>query len=382
MNKTIYLDNNATSKIDGEVLRVIEPFLKEEYGNPSSTYAFGNKEKEAIKKARHYVASLIGADDDEIVFTSGSSESNVTAIMSAARSNPTKRHIISTKMEHASIMETFAYLESIGYEISYLDVDKNGRFNPGDLERKIKKETFLIVMMLANNETGNIYPVAECAKIAHKHRILFHSDAVQALGKTDIDVNALSIDTLSLSAHKIHGPKGIGALYIKRQAPFVPLIFGHQEKNRRGGTENVPFIVGFGHASKMLLEEDPLIRERIRELRDRLEKTLMANVENTIIYGDIDNRLYNTSNIAFKGVKGDELMILLESFGVLVSTGSACNSEIALPSHVLLAMDSDLENYSPIRISLSKYTTSDEIDTAIKIITNCVTTLRKNGKGK
>lgn len=381
MNSNIYLDNNATTKCDPDVLEAMLPYLKEEYGNPSSTYAFGRHVKDKIKEARENVARLLNAKEDEIVFTSCASESNVTAIMNAIHSNEEKKHIITTKVEHASIMETMKYLETLGYEITYLDVDSKGQINVGDVEKAIKEDTVLIAMMMANNEIGTIYPITEVGKLAKKYNILFHVDAVQAVGKVKIDVIDSNIDTLSLSAHKIHGPKGIGVLYVKEGIPFKPLIFGHQEKNRRGGTENVAYIIGLGEAVKKILEDDYKKNEHLKMLRDKLENELKRNIDDIYIYGDLENRLSNTTSIAFKGVKGEELLLLLESFNIYVSTGSACNSEIAEPSHVLVACNANLNDYSPIRISLSKYTTEEEIDKFIDRMIIVVDKLRnKNTK--
>lgn len=377
MNSKIYLDNNATTKCDKEVFDVMIPYLNDLYGNPSSTYSFGKNIKEEILKSKKNIALLINADANEIIFTSCASESNCAAIMSAVRNNPEKRHIITTKVEHASVIETMKYLESIGYEITYLSVDDNGKINLEELKQAINDDTFLISIMMANNEIGNIYPIKEIGKIAYENNILFHCDAVQAVGKVNIDVKDMDIGTLSLSGHKIHAPKGIGVLYIKNGIPFTPLVFGHQEQNKRGGTENVPYIIGLGKAIELLLKDNNLVNDRLRELRDYMETEIKNNIDDIKIYGDLDNRLPNTSSIAFKGVNADELLLLLESFDIYVSTGSACNSELSEPSHVLMACNADLENYSPIRISLSKYNTKDEIDVFVKRLVNIINMIRR-----
>lgn len=380
MNQTIYFDNNATTQIDEAVLNEMLPYLKEQYGNPSSTYSFGKNIKDKITAIRKNIAKLINADYQEIIFTSCASESNVAAIMSAVKANPTKRHIITTKVEHASVLETCKQLEKEGYKITYLSVDRYGRISLEELEASITENTVLISIMMANNELGNIYPIKEIGHIARKHNILFHCDAVQAIGKVSVDVREMNIDTLSLSGHKIHAPKGIGVLYVRNGMNFQPLIFGHQENNRRGGTENVPYIMGLGKAVDIILEDDYQINAKIKALRDNLEKQIQENIEDTIVYGDKDNRLPNTLNIAFKGVKSDELLLMLESFNIYVSTGSACNSELAEPSHVLVACNADLENYSPIRISLSKYNKEEEINFFVKRLITIVSMLRrKNG---
>ncbi len=377
MNQDIYFDNNATTKVDEKVLDAMMPYFKENYGNPSSTYFFGKKIKEEIIKAKKNIAKLLNANVNEIIFTSCASESNVTAIMNAIRSDPTKKHIVTTKVEHASILETMKYLENNGYDITYLSVDKFGKINLEELEQSITNNTCLIAVMLANNELGNIYPIKEIGKIARKHNILFHCDAVQAIGKIKIDVNDMNIDTLSLSGHKIHAPKGIGVLYVKSNVSFTPLIFGHQEYNKRGGTENVPYIIGLSKAVEMILDNDYKINEELANLRNYMEGQIKDNIEDVIIYGDLNNRLPNTSNIAFKDVKADELLLILESFNIFISTGSACNSELAEPSHVLVACNADLKNYSPIRVSLSKYNTKEEIDIFVKRLISTVNMLRR-----
>lgn len=379
MNSKIYLDNNATTKCDEEVLNAMLPYLKEQYGNPSSTYFFGKEVKDDISKARRNIAKLINANENEIIFTSCASESNVSAIMNAIRIYPNKKHIITTKVEHASIMETMKYLESIGYNVTYLSVDTFGKINLQELENSITESTCLISIMMANNEIGNIYPIKEIGRIAKKHNILFHCDTVQAIGKVKIDVREMNIDTLSLSGHKINAPKGIGVLYVRNDIPYMPLIFGHQESNRRGGTENVPYIIGLGKAVELILNDNYESNKKLQQLRDYMENEIKDKISDVVIYGDLENRLPNTSSIAFKGVKADELLLMLESFNIFISTGSACNSEIAEPSHVLTACNADLENYSPIRVSLGKYNTKEEIDTFVKRLINIVNMIRKRG---
>ncbi|MCI9287146.1 MAG: aminotransferase class V-fold PLP-dependent enzyme [Clostridia bacterium] len=380
MISKIYFDNNATTKCDENVVNAMLPYFNEEYGNPSSIYSFGKEIKDDITKARKNIAKLLNADENEIIFTSCASESNVTAIMNAVNNNPNKKHIITTKVEHASIMETMKNLETKGYEITYLSVDEKGRISIEELKQSIREDTILICIMMANNEIGNIYPIKEIGKIAKENNILFHCDAVQAVGKIKIDVKDMNIDMLSLSGHKIHAPKGIGVLYVNKEIQFNQLIFGHQEKNRRGGTENVPYIIGLGIAAKNILEDDYKVNEKIKGLRDKLEKEIKNNIEDIIIYGDLENRLPNTSNIAFKGVNGEEILLMLESFNIYVSTGSACNSEIAEQSHVLTACKADLDNYSPIRISLAKDNTEEEVDIFVQRLTNVINMLRKKSE--
>ncbi|MBQ6992549.1 MAG: aminotransferase class V-fold PLP-dependent enzyme [Clostridia bacterium] len=385
MNSKIYFDNNATTQCDEHVIDSMLPYFRNNYGNPSSIYSFGKEIKEEISKSREKIAKLLNADKEEIIFTSCASESNVSAIMNAINNNPSKKHIITTKVEHASIIETMKNLETKGFNITYLSVDNKGRLNLDELKESISDDTLLISIMMANNEIGNIYPIQEIGQIAKEHNILFHCDAVQAVGKVKIDVKEMNIDTLSLSGHKIHAPKGIGVLYVKKDLHYTPLIFGHQEKNKRGGTENVPYIIGLGKAAELLLEEETEINTRLEFLRNKLEKEIKENITDVHIYGDLENRLPNTSSIAFKGIKGEEILLVLESYNIYVGTGSACNSELAEPSHVLVACNANLEDYSPIRISLGKYNTEKDIETFIKILTNVVNMLRslkdnKNGK--
>ena len=379
MDKNIYFDNNATTKCDEKVVEAMKEYFEEEYGNPSSIYSFGSSVKEKIEEARSLVAKLLHAESEEILFTSCASESNVTAIMSAVRNNRDKKHIITTSIEHASIMETMSYLSSIGYEVTYLSVDECGRLDLEELKKSIREDTLLITVMLANNEIGNIYPIKEIGSIAHEHGILFHVDAVQAVGKIDIDVNELGADTLTLAGHKIYAPKGVGALYIRKGIPYTPLIFGHQEGSRRGGTENSPYIIGLGKAVELLLEDNNEY-ERIKKLRDKMEEEILSSIEDVHIYGDLENRMPNTSCIAFKGVKGDELLLVLESFGIYVSTGSACNAQLSEPSHVLVACHADLENYSPIRISIGKYNTESDVKELVDKLILSINMLRKKNK--
>ena len=377
MEKKIYFDNNATTKCIQEVLKEMEPYMKEQFGNPSSIYSFGANIKDKINHARQMVAKLLNAKAEEIIFTSGASESNTTAIMSAVNNNPEKKHIITTKVEHASIMENMKYLERQGYNITYLSVDNLGRLDLKQLKQSIREDTFLISIMMANNEIGNLYPIKEISEIIKGKNILFHTDATQAVGKISIDVKRLNIDTLSFSGHKVNAPKGIGVLYVKNKTPFTPLIFGHQEKNKRGGTENVPYIIGLGKAVEIILDDNYKSNQKIKELRDYMEAKIKNNIEDVLIYGDVDNRLCNTSNIAFKGVKAEELLLMLESFNIYVSTGSACNSESIEPSYVLTACNADLNNYSPIRISLGKENTKEEIDIFIKILKDIIKNMRR-----
>ncbi len=377
MNAKIYLDNNATTKCDERVLETLLPYLKDEYENPSSIYTLGRKIKEKLSEARKKVAKVINAKEEEIIFTSCASESNSMAIMNAVKNHPKQRHIITTKVEHASILEAMHDLEQQGYYVTYLSVNEKGQLSLEELEQAITKDTFLIVVMMANNELGNLYPIKEIGALAEKYHIYFHTDAVQALGKIKIDVRDLKITTLSLSGHKIHAPKGIGVLYVKENTPVQPLIYGHQEHNFRGGTENVAFIMALGTAAELIYQDEYQTNIKLKYLRDKMEKEIKERIEEVYIYGDLENRLPNTSSIAIKGIKGEELMLLLESFGIYVSTGSACNSEIAEPSHVLVACKANMEDYSPIRISLGKYNTEAEIEEFVKRLESIVRLKRR-----
>ncbi len=377
MNLKIYLDNNATTKCDEEILNAMLPYLKENFGNPSSLYSFSKEVKDKVTEARKNVAKLLNAKESEIIFTSCASESNVSAIMNAVKNNPTKKHIITTKVEHASIMETMKYLEIQGYEITYLSSDNKGRIDLTELKNSIKKDTLLICVMMANNEIGNLYPINEIGEIARENQILFHCDAVQAVGKVKIDVQDMKIDTLSLSGHKIYAPKGIGVLYVKKGISFTPLIFGHQENNRRGGTENVPYIIGIGKAAEMIIKDDYKSVEKLEMLRNQMEVKIQNEIEDVYFYGDLKNRLPNTTNVAFKGLKGEELLFVLENYEIYVGIGSACNSKNAELSHVLKAMGIDLSNSSPIRISLGKYNTEEEIDKFVATLSRVVKMLRR-----
>lgn len=380
MNNPIYLDNNATTRVDPLVLEAMMPFFKDEYGNPSSLYDLGTRAKQAIDSSRQTVARLIGAQADEIIFTSSGSEGNTTAIMSAVRSNLQKKHIITTTVEHSSILETCKYLESIGYQIDYLSVDRQGRLDLAELESLVKEDTLLVSVMLANNETGNIYPVREITKIAKKYNILVHTDAVQAVGKIPVNVEELGVDYLSFSGHKIHAPKGIAVLYLKKGTPYIPLIFGHQEKDRRGGTENVAYIAGIGRAAQIILDDKLASAKNVKSIRDNLERQIRTKIEGVRIYGDPENRLTNTTNMAFEGIRGEELLISLNQEGVYVSTGSACNLKDLDPSHVLVAMKADLDKSSPIRISLDNNTSTTDINNFVDILVRVINTLRSRNK--
>jgi len=371
--KKIYVDNNATTQMDKEVFKSMLPFFTKKYGNPSSMHAFGGELYHDIEKARTSIASFLKVQSDEIIFTSGGTESNNTAIMSALQIQPNKKHIITTKVEHAATLNFCKHLETIGYKITYLEVDGQGLLDLNALKEGITDDTAIISIMYANNETGVIFPINEIALFAREKNIIFHTDAVQAFGKTPINID--NIDMLSISAHKIHGPKGIGALYVKKGLKFMPFIIGgHQEKNRRGGTENVPAIVGFGKACELLLQD---CGRTIKNLRDKLERGLFAKVDNIRINGCTKNRLFNTTNISFAFVEGEAIILKMDEAGIFASSGSACTSASLSASHVLEAMHVPANFIQgSIRFSLSRYTTEDEIDYILKKLPKIIAELR------
>ena len=375
---TIYLDNNATSAIAPEVREAMLPYLDNLYGNPSSMHSFGGQVAKAVDTARERVAALLGADPDEIVFTSCGSEGDNTAFWSALQTQPEKRHIITTRVEHAAILNTVQYWERQGCRVTLLGVDGKGRLDLDEYAGALRDDTAIVSIMFANNEVGNIYPIARMAEMARERGILFHTDAVQAVGKVPIDLGKLPVDMLSLSGHKIHSPKGIGVLYVRRGVRFRPLLRGgHQEGGRRAGTENVPYIVGLGMAAKLAAEHLQEERTRVAALRDRLEKGLMERIPESTINGDVENRLPNTSNISFKNVEGEAILLMLDRLGICASSGSACTSGSLEPSHVLRAMGVPF-NYAhgSIRLSLSRYTTEEEVDFVISAFPDVIKTLR------
>ena len=368
MNRFVYLDNNATTKISSQIQEKIKPFLDLQFGNPSSLYMHGAKVKKAITIARRNVANLINAQTENIIFTSGGSEGNCAAINSAINQYPKKKKIITTKVEHSSILEYCALLKKKGYEIVYLDVDKNCNINPAQLENEIDKNTAIVSIQFANNEVGTILVndkvVSTIKKLKEKYDFVFHSDAVQALGKYEIDVNKLNVDILSVSGHKIHCPKGIGAMYIKDTKTFTPLIAGHQEFNLRGGTENVIGIVALGEACKYIYENKEEIYTKLTKTRNYLEQEL-KNIKGLNINCQKANRIPNTTSVTFTKLNGNQTMFRLEAVGVCVSTGSACNSESSEPSYVLTSMN--IKNpQNTIRVSIDENTSISQIDYFIK----------------
>jgi len=375
--KKIYLDHNATTPLHPEVLEVMLPALRENYGNPSSVHSFGRTARVKLDEARDKVASLIGAHSSEIVFTSGGTEANNLALLGAAFTK--KGKIITSKIEHPSIINPCRQLEKQGVEVCYLNVDQKGRIDISELESQITASTSLLSLQHANSETGVLQDIKRICEITHKKGILFHTDAVQSVAKIPFDVNKIPVDMLSISAHKFNGPKGVGALYIRKGTPaiFSPVCGGGQEKKRRGGTENVAGIMGFGKACELaaqrIVEGNKLV-----DLRDYFQKKTLELIPGTELFGDVDNRLPNTLNLGFDGVEGDTLLIALDMEGVAVSTGSACSSGSGLPSHVLKAMGLTEDKInSSIRFSLGTTTTRLELDLVIKTLVKSVNLKKK-----
>lgn len=379
MKKIIYLDNAATTQVDPKVLEAMLPFFTEYYGNPSAVYSFAETAKKAVEDAREKLAELIHAKKDEIYFTGGGSESDNWALKATAEAYGNKgKHIITSKIEHHAILHTCEWLEKHGFEVTYLDVDEKGLISPEELEKAIRPDTILISIMAANNEIGTIEPLAEIGEIAHKHGILFHTDAVQAFGHIPLDVDAMHIDMLSASGHKINGPKGIGLLYIRKGVKIRSFIHGGaQERQRRAGTHNVPSIVGFGKAAELALAN---MDERIKyetELRDYLIKRVSSEIPYTKVNGDLEKRLPNNANFCFRFIEGESMLILLDQNGICGSSGSACTSGSLDPSHVLLAIGLPHEiAHGSLRLSLSEKTTREDIDFTIDELKKIIERLR------
>lgn len=378
MSNIIYMDNNATTMVAPEVLDAMLPFFKDMYGNASSMHTFGGQVGKHIKQAREQIAHLLGALPDEILFTSCGTESDNTAVISAIETQPEKKHFITTRVEHAAMLAMGDYLEKKGYEVTYLSVDKKGQLDLAELEAAIRPDTALVSVMYANNETGTIFPIAKIAEIVKSKGVLFHVDAVQAVGKEIIDLKKLPIDFLALSGHKLHAPKGIGVLYIRRGTRFRPYLRGgHQERGRRAGTENAPYIIGLGKACELAGSNIETERTQVARLRDMLEEGIVSKVSNAIINGDREHRLPNTTSIAFEAVEGEAILLMLDQFGICASSGSACTSGSLEPSHVLRAMGVPF-NYAhgSIRFSLSRYTTEEEVKKVIEVTPKIIENLR------
>jgi len=375
---TIYLDNNASTAIAPEVLDEMLPYLNDLYGNPSSMHTFGGQLHRRIEEARGQVAQLIGAETEEIIFTSCGTESDNTAILSATESSAGKKQIITTRVEHPAVLNCCKHLARKGFRITFLPVDNKGRISTDELMKALNEDTALVSIMYANNEVGNIFPLAEIAGILKDRKILSHTDAVQAVGKIPIDTKNLPVDMLSLSGHKLHAPKGIGVLYVRRGTRFYPLMIGgHQESGRRAGTENVASIIGLGKACEIAGKNLQGENTKVKRLRDKLETSLLQSCPDTRINGDIHNRLPNTTNISFEYIEGEAILLRLNEHGICASSGSACSSGSLEPSHVLRAMGVPFTAiHGSIRFSLSRYTTEAEIDRVIDIMPGIINDLR------
>ena len=376
----IYLDNNATTKVAPEVVTAMLPYLSEYYGNPSSMHSFGGNVAAEITRARENIAKLIGAESpNEIIFTSCGTESDGTAIRAAIESNPAKKHIITSRVEHPAIKNLYETLSKKGYRVTFVPVDHQGRLDLDYFYKNLSEETAVVSLMWANNETGVIFPVEEISQEVKERGIVFHTDAVQAVGKLKMDIKTTGVDMLSLSGHKFHAPKGIGVLYIRKGTKFAPyMIGGHQEHGRRGGTENVASIIALGKAAQMAQEHlDGNGYERVGKLRDKLESALLAQIPHSMVNGDRDHRLLNTTSIAFEYVEGEAILLMMNEHGICASSGSACTSGSLEPSHVLRAMGVPFTAaHGSIRFSLSRYTTEKEIDVVIEKLPPIIKRLR------
>ncbi len=376
----IYLDNNATTRVDPSVVEAMLPYFTEQFGNPSSLHSFGNKVGMALKKARQQVQALIGAEhDSEIIFTSCGTESDSTAILSALKAQPERRELITTTVEHPAVLSLCQHLEKEGYTVHYLKVDGKGRLDLDEYAKLLSDKVAIVSVMWANNETGTLFPVETMAEMANAKGVMFHTDAVQAVGKLPIDLKSSKIDMLSISGHKLHAPKGIGVLYLRRGARFRPLLRGgHQERGRRAGTENSASIVALGAACEQAMSHMAYENTEVRALRDRLEQGILAQVPNAFVTGDPDNRLPNTCNIAFEYIEGEAILLLLNKQGIAASSGSACTSGSLEPSHVMRAMGIPYTAaHGTVRFSLSRYNTAEEIDRVIAAVPPIVAQLRK-----
>ncbi len=377
--KNVYLDNNATTRVAPEVVEAMLPYFSDFYGNPSSMHSFGGNLGLKVREARARIAALLGAQPEEILLTSGGTESDATAIHAALAAYPHKRHIVTTRVEHPAIKNLFEQYGKNGYRVTFIPVDCEGRIDLDEFRASLSEDTAVVSMMWANNETGVLFPVDEVAAELKARGIVFHTDAVQAVGKIPIDLTRTDVDLLSLSGHKLHGPKGIGALYIRKGTKFKPfMVGGHQEHGRRAGTENVPGIIGLGKACELAAGKLNDIDTRVRGLRDRLENALLEAVPQSMINGERANRLPNTTSIAFEYVEGEAILLMMNEHGIAASSGSACTSGSLEPSHVLRAMGIPFTAaHGSIRFSLSHYTTAEEIEFVIEKMPPIIARLRQ-----
>lgn len=376
----VYLDNNATTMVDPEIVAEMLPFFTEQYGNPSSMHSFGNKVGHALKKARKQIQDLLGVEhDSEIIFTSCGTESNSTALLSAIKAQPDRKEIITTSVEHPAILNVCEYLEKDGYKVHYMEVDSKGNLDLEIYKSLLSDKVAIVSVMWANNETGTIFPVEEMAELANAAGVMFHTDAVQAVGKIPINLKDTRIDFLSLSGHKLHAPKGVGVLYLRRGTRFRPLLRGgHQERGRRAGTENVTSIIGLGKACELALAHIEYENTVVKAMRDRLEEGILEIVPSAFVTGNPDKRLPNTANIAFEYIEGEGILLLLNKEGIAASSGSACTSGSLDPSHVMKAMGIPYTAaHGTIRFSFSRYNTMEEVEKVIAAVPPIMEKLRK-----
>jgi cysteine desulfurase len=379
----IYFDNNATTQVDPQVLQQMLPFLQDQYGNPSSAYSFGKRAAKAVNTAREQIADLLRCEPSEIVFTSCGTESDNSAIQSALLADPDRRHLVTSKVEHSAVVKHAEALARRGYEVTWLDVDSEGLIDLQELGRAVREDTAIVSLMWANNETGVLFPIEEAAEICRSRGTVFHTDAVQAVGKIDINLRDVPINFLSLSGHKLHAPKGVGALYINRKTRFNPyLIGGGQENKKRGGTENTASIVALGKAAELTSSALRDESTRIKAMRDRFEQGLINTVSSIRVNGHRVHRLPNTSNLAIDGIDSEGMLMLLDQKGICCSAGSACTAGALEPSHVLRAMGHSNERArGSLRFSFSRFNSESEIDQALQIIPNAVEKLRGMNRG-
>lgn len=376
----IYLDNNATTMVDPKIVDAMLPYFSEQFGNPSSIHSFGDKVGRALKNARKQIQTLLGAEhESEIIFTSCGTESDSTAVMSALKAQPDRKEIITTVVEHPAILTLCDYLEKEGYTIHRLEVDERGRLDLEKYKALLSDKVAIVTVMWANNETGTIFPITTMAEMAKQAGVMFHTDAVQAVGKIPIDLKSSAIDMLSLSGHKLHAPKGIGVLYLKRGTRYRPLLRGgHQERGRRAGTENAASIIGLGVAAEIAMEHMEYENTFVKSMRDKLEEGILATVPNCFVNGDLDNRLPNTASISFEYIEGEAILLLLNKEGIACSSGSACTSGSLEPSHVMMAMGIPFTAaHGTVRFSFSRYNTMKDVEHVISVMPPIVEKLRK-----
>lgn len=377
--QTIYFDNNATTKVAEEVLEEIKPYFCELYGNPSSMHNFGGQVGIKIRQSREKVAKLLGCELNEVIFTGCGTESDNTAIVGTLSARPELRKVITSRVEHPAVLSTCRQLENHGYTVIEIGVDSLGRLDFDQLEKEIDEETALVTIMWANNETGVVFPVEQIAELCKERDVVFHTDAVQAVGKIPINLAENKIDLLSISGHKLHAPKGIGVLYVRKGTRLTPFMQGgHQEGGRRAGTENVPGIIGMGKAAELAMRNFDEENNKVKHLRDKLEKALLQSCPDCRLNGDPENRLPNTSNISFEYIEGEAILLMLDKYGICASSGSACTSGSLEPSHVLRAMGVPFTAaHGSVRFSLSRYNTEEEVDYAIEKIPGIIDRLRE-----